>query len=92
MVRSKYFQDKYLKTTLYTQNYFSTNIKIERFYKTHIRWNSINNTIAPKIYKFFIFYNFLKYKKLSTKIYNNNILNSVYFKLLVINYDLKIKL
>lgn len=92
MVRSKYFQDKYLKTTLYTQNYFSTNIKIERFYKTHIRWNSINNTIAPKIYKFFIFYNFLKYKKLSTKIYNNNILNSVYFKLLIINYDLKIKI
>jgi ribosomal protein S2 len=105
MVRRRFFQYKYFKLNLFTQNYFKTNIKIERFYKTHVRRNSIDRNIAPKIYKFYVIYNFFKYKQLATKIYKQNIFDTVYYKLIInqlikknlnidnkINYSLKKKL
>ena len=61
----------------------SNKYKDDRFYKTHLKWGHIKNSVAPKFYKFFIIYNFLKFKKLSTKRFPKNILNSVFFKLVL---------
>ena len=61
----------------------SNKYKNDRFYKTHLKWGHIKNSVAPKFYKFFIIYNFLKFKKLSTKRFPKNILNSVFFKLVL---------
>lgn len=83
LVKRKYFKNEHFQFKFFSDNYWATNIKIDRFYKTHLKWTYIKNSIAPKFYKFFIIYNFLKFRKLSTKRFPKDILNSVFFKLVL---------
>lgn len=83
IVKRKYFKNTHFQFKLFSEDYWATNIKIDRFYKTHLKWGHIKNSVAPKFYKFFIIYNFLKFKKLSTKRFPKDILNSVFFKLIL---------
>lgn len=98
IVKRKYFKSTHFQFKLFSEDYWKTNIKIDRFYKTHLKWGNIKNSIAPKFYKFFVIYNFLKFKKLSTKRFPKNILNSVFFKLILdqilpknLNFDINFK-
>lgn len=79
----KYFKQKYFQFKLFTKNYFKTNIKFDRFYKTHMRFNAIHNIFSTKLYKFFIIYKFLQFKKLSTIIFDKQLLDSVFLKLII---------
>lgn len=83
IVRKRFFKQKYFQFSLFTKNYFKTNIKFDRFFKTHLRWNTINNIFSAKLYKFFIIYKFLQFKKLSTIIFNKQLLDSVFLKLII---------
>jgi hypothetical protein len=83
IVRKKYFKQKYFQFKLFAKNYFKTNIKFDRFYKTHLRFNTINNIFSTKLYKFFIIYKFLQFKKLSTIIFDKQLLDSVFLKLII---------
>ena len=82
IVRNRFLKGSYFRLNLFTYDYFETNIKLDRFYKTHIRWRNLHTNVAAKFYKFFIIYNFARFKQLSTNIFSNNILSSVYFKLI----------
>ncbi len=42
IVRHRFFKGSYFRLNLLTYDYFKTNIKIDRFYKTHIRWSILN--------------------------------------------------
>ena len=83
IVKRKYFKNTHFQFKLFSEDYWRTNIKLDRFYKTHLKWGHIKNSIAPKFYKFFVIYNFLKFKRLSTKRFPKDILNSVFFKLIL---------
>jgi hypothetical protein len=62
IVRHRFFKGSYFRLNLLTYDYFQTNIKIDRFYKTHIRWSNIKYNIAPKFFKYFLIYNFSRFK------------------------------
>ena len=36
MIRRRFFTYEHFKLKLFTDNYLNTNIKIDRFYKTHL--------------------------------------------------------
>lgn len=82
MVRRRFFTGKYFKTNLFTNNYFGTNIKIDRFYKTHFRWTWLKKINALVYYKFFVIYNFSRFRQLTTKNIPQNFLGSVIYKLI----------
>lgn len=80
-VRRRFFKGKYFRTNLLTHNYFDTNIKIDRFYKTHYRWCWLKTPAALIYYKFFVIYNFARFKQLSKYFIPKNIFGSVIYKL-----------
>jgi small subunit ribosomal protein S2 len=93
-----FFQPRYFKLNLFSNNYFKTNIKIDRFYRTHLRWHFFKKMSMVRSLKFFMIYNFSKYKQLHIKsIYTNDLLGRVYYKFVLGNlftnkkyFDLKI--
>lgn len=80
MLKYRFRDKRNLKLNLFTNDYFKTNIKIDRFYRTHLHWPYVKDSFPPKFFKFFIIYNFCKFRQLSTKIFNKEILNHLRFK------------